>query len=132
MNKTTTMQDVAINPLLESEAQQQAVDTNGTNSEGVDDAGRSKSVHDIIENQQEVPAVPTFPIETRTIPVETRTRSGKIVKAPAHVKDYVSFESSIKDDASCDFTEGIDPITLLMTTSQDTLYFHEILRNRIR
>jgi hypothetical protein len=57
-----------------------------------------------------------------------QTRSGRVVKAPSYLKDYVTYESSIIEDTSYDFTEGLDPIALMMTTSQDTLYFHEILR----
>jgi Reverse transcriptase (RNA-dependent DNA polymerase) len=62
------------------------------------------------------------------VPEVRQTRSGRAVRAPSHLKDYVVYEASIMDDTSNDFTDGIDPVSLMMTSSQDTLYFHEILQ----
>jgi Reverse transcriptase (RNA-dependent DNA polymerase) len=57
-----------------------------------------------------------------------RTRYGRTVKRPVHLKDYVSFETDIIDDTSYDFTKNVDPVALMTATGQDNLYFHEILR----
>jgi hypothetical protein len=57
------------------------------------------------------------------VPLRT-TRSGRVSKKPTYLQDYVGYETSIFDDTSYDFTEGV----LMMSTIQDTLYFHEILR----
>jgi hypothetical protein len=61
-------------------------------------------------------------------PTVRQTRSGRNVRPPSYLNDYVSLDASIIDDTSNDFTNGIDPVALMMRTSQDTLYFHEILR----
>jgi hypothetical protein len=65
----------------------------------------------------------------KTIAPDARqTRSGRTVRAPSHLKDYAVYEASIIDGTSHDFTDGIDPISIMMTSSQDKLYFHEFLR----
>jgi hypothetical protein len=57
-----------------------------------------------------------------------RTRAGRRIQTPAYSKDYVTYDTTIGDDTTIDFTDNIDPIALMMTTCQDTMYFHEILR----
>jgi hypothetical protein len=60
--------------------------------------------------------------------VEPKTRSGRTTRAPERYKGYVVYESSLVNDSSYDFTDNVDLIALLMTTLQDTLHCHEILR----
>jgi hypothetical protein len=68
---------------------------------------------------------PTEPIQQTNV---QKTRSGRTTRVPSRFKDFIVYESSLINDSSYDFTENIDPVALMMTTSQDTLYFHEILR----
>jgi hypothetical protein len=58
------------------------------------------------------------------------TLSGRVSKKPLYLQDYVGYETSIFDDTSYDFTKGVDMVALMMSTSQDILYFHDILRER--
>jgi hypothetical protein len=68
---------------------------------------------------------PTEPVQQTNV---QKTRSGRTTRVPSQFKDFIVYESSLINDSSYDFTEDIDPVALMMTTSQDTLFFHEIVR----
>jgi hypothetical protein len=61
-------------------------------------------------------------------PPPIRTWAGRTVCPLAHLRDYITFKLSIIKDTSYNFTDGMDPLASMMTTSHDALYFHEILR----
>jgi hypothetical protein len=79
-----------------------------------------------VERPTEAPLVTNQNAANRTV----TTRSGRVSKPPLYLRDHQLYESNIISDTSHDFTMDVDPVSLMVASNQDVLYFHEILKEQ--
>jgi GAG-pre-integrase domain len=107
------------------------LDQEGDRHLGIPEIDEEEAIDVVDGNEpatQERNPVPNQNIETVNGGQHYTTRSGRQVRPPSYLADYVAYAVDTESSTSHNLTDDVDPIALMLTGNQDNFYYHEILR----